>query len=433
MQYSVGGEQIKDLLIKRVTMLDKNEQYETIPQHTTPISVSELNKNAKLVVEQCFPSIFVTGEISNCMRPRSGHYYFSLKDSGAQISCAMFKSYQGSLEQPLEDGMQVNIRGKLSIYPERGSYQLIATKLEPAGDGLLKIEFEKLKAKLNAEGLFADENKQAIPKMPKTIGVVTSATGAAIQDIIKVLKHRYSAATIIIYPTLVQGNEAKHQIVKAIETATGRNECDILLIARGGGSYEDLWCFNEEIVARAIAACSIPIITGIGHEVDITIADFVADLRAATPSQAAQFATPDQNELITIVANYSKELEHKIKNLLKRYALELESQAKQLQHPLQKIHNWSQMLDNSEANLHHNWHSLMQKKLATLTTLMAKIEALSPMQTLQRGYSIASSKSKIINSIANIKPGDKFDLKVKDGIIKNIVESIIPQEEQVHE
>ncbi|MBT4885434.1 MAG: exodeoxyribonuclease VII large subunit, partial [Legionellales bacterium] len=236
-----------------------------------------------------------------------------------------------------------------------------------------------------------------------------------------------------IYPTLVQGNEAKHQIVKAIETATGRNECDILLIARGGGSYEDLWCFNEEIVARAIAACSIPIITGIGHEIDITIADFVADLRAATPSQAAQFATPDQNELITMVSNYSKELEHKIKNLLKRYALELESQAKQLQHPLQKIHNWSQMLDNSEANLHHNWHSLMQKKLATLTTLMAKIEALSPMQTLQRGYSIASSKSKIINSIANIKPGDKFDLKVKDGIIKNIVESIIPQEEQVHE
>ena len=329
--------------------------------------------------------------------------------------------------------MQVNIRGKLSIYPERGSYQLIATKLEPAGDGLLKIEFEKLKAKLNAEGLFADGNKQAIPKMPKTIGVVTSATGAAIQDIIKVLKHRYSAATIIIYPTLVQGNEAKHQIVKAIETATGRNECDILLIARGGGSYEDLWCFNEEIVARAIAACSIPIITGIGHEVDITIADFVADLRAATPSQAAQFATPDQNELITMVSNYSKELEHKIKNLLKRYALELESQAKQLQHPLQKIHNWSQMLDNSEANLHHNWHSLIQKKLATLTTLMAKIEALSPMQTLQRGYSIASSKSKIITSIENIKPGDKFDLKVKDGIIKNIVESVVPQKEHIHE
>jgi len=405
-------------------LADSSDQYEMIPQHQTPISVSALNKAAKQMIEQCFPSVYVTGEISNCMQPRSGHYYFSLKDGDAQISCALFKSYQGCLDKPLIDGMQVNIKGKLSIYPERGNYQLIATAVELAGDGQLKLAFEQLKKRLQAEGLFALEKKQALPSMPRTIGVVTSATGAAIQDIIKVLKERYRAATIIIYPTLVQGTEAAKQIVYAIEQATRRNECDVLIVGRGGGSYEDLWCFNEEIVARAIAACPLPTITGIGHEVDVTIADFVADVRAATPSQAAQLATPDQSTLRETIKQYAQALQYAADRCIRMRKLQLTAESKRLQHPLEKIHTWSQMLDHTETQLHYRWKQAIQSKQHQLKTLMATIEALSPMQTLQRGFSISSTQDNILHSVTTVKVGQTVDIQLADGVLHSIVDRI---------
>lgn len=405
-------------------LVASSNRYEMIPQHQTPISVSNLNKAAKQMIEQCFPSVYVTGEISNCMQPRSGHYYFSLKDGEAQISCALFKSYQGNLQKPLVDGMQVNIKGKLSIYPGRGSFQLIATALEPAGDGQLKLAFEQLKNRLQAEGLFALERKQKLPTMPQTIGVVTSATGAAIQDIIKVLKERYCAATVIIYPSLVQGTAAAEQIVSAIEKATTRNECDILIVARGGGSYEDLWCFNEEIVARAIAACTLPVITGIGHEVDVTIADFVADVRAATPSQAAQLATPDQNTLRETVKQYAHSLQYAADKCIRIRKLQLTAESKRLRHPLEKIHTWSQLLDHTETQLHYHWKHTLQKKRHQLKTLMATIEALSPMQTLQRGFSIASTEEQVLHSVTTVKPGQTVDIQLADGVVHTVVAGI---------
>lgn len=399
-------------------MLDLHELYEEMPKQLKPISVSELNRNAKLTLEQCFPNVYVTGEISNCMRPRSGHYYFSLKDENAQISCAMFKGYQDCITAPLEDGMQVNIRGKLSIYPDRGNYQLIATHLELDGDGKLREQFEALKAKLSKEGLFNEELKKPIPKYPKTIGVVTSPTGAAIQDILKVLKHRYQSATIIIYPSLVQGLEAKNELVKAINTANRRQECDVLIVTRGGGSYEDLWAFNEEIVARAIAETSIPVISGVGHEIDFTIADFVADIRAATPSQAAQFATPDTKELLQITYNQKQQVDHTIKTILQYQKSLIENYAGKIKHPLQKIETWSQMLDNCDYNLKQNWQLFIQTKHANLKEIIAKIESLSPMKTLQRGYSISTNNNKAISSIKDVSKQDQIDITVKDGLIR---------------
>jgi exodeoxyribonuclease VII large subunit len=398
-------------------MSDIHELYEAIPKQVKPCSVSELNKNAKLALEQCFPSVYVTGEISNCMRPRSGHYYFSLKDSNAQISCAMFKGYQDCITAPLEDGMQVNIRGKLSIYPDRGNYQLIATHLEQDGDGKLREQFEALKAKLNAEGLFAEDLKKTIPKYPKAIGVVTSPTGAAIQDILKVLQHRYKNTEVIIYPALVQGLEAKHEIVKAIETANNRQECDVLIVARGGGSYEDLWAFNEEIVARAIYNTSIPVISGVGHEIDFTIADLVSDVRAATPSQAAQFATPDLNELLQLTGNYKLQLEQYIKSLITNNKMLLENYSNNIKHPLQKIETWSQILDNCDHSLQHSWKVILSSKNTQLKEICAKIEALSPMKTLQRGYSISTINNKPINSVKDINIDDDIDIIFKDGSI----------------
>lgn len=380
-----------------------------------PITVSNLNKNAKILLEENFNNIFVTGEISNCSRPSSGHYYFSLKDKTSQISCAMFLGCQGSLKEPLKDGMQVNIRGSLSIYSARGSYQIIVSYLENAGLGKLQLEFERLKLKLQQEGLFDESNKKAIPKFPRKIGVVTSPTGAAIADILFVLKSRYPMAEVIVYPTPVQGDEAAPKIIAAIETANKRAECDVLIVARGGGSIEDLWPFNIEAVARAVAASNIPTISGVGHEVDFTICDFSADLRAATPSQAAQFASVDQAELKNTCEMLSSQLHRAYANHLQAKKLELSNLKKQLRHPIEKIQNLSQMLDGLQNNLEYAWNNIMQQKRSQLDNLKVQLDSISPTHTLERGWAIISQNSKAISSIAKLSPGKEIDVKLKDG------------------
>jgi len=258
------------------------------------ITVSELNRRAKLLLEDGIARVWVEGEVSNLSRPASGHVYFSLKDENAQVSCAFFRQRQRGPTISLKNGDQTLVFGKVSLYEARGNYQMIVEQLEATGEGELRRRFEELKKKLAAEGLFDEENKQALPILPERIGIVTSPTGAAVRDIITVLKRRFPSVPVVIYPAAVQGVPAAHQIVEAIATAVKRDECDVLIVGRGGGSLEDLWPFNEEIVARAIAACPLPVISAVGHEVDFTIADFVADVRAPTPSGAAEIVVPDQ-------------------------------------------------------------------------------------------------------------------------------------------
>ncbi len=382
-----------------------------------PITVSTLNKDAKTILEQNFNNIFVTGEISNCSRPGSGHYYFSLKDKTSQISCAMFLGSQGSLKEPLKDGMQVNIRGSLSIYSARGSYQIIISHLENAGLGKLQLEFEQLKRKLQQEGLFDNANKKTIPKYPAKIGVVTSATGAAIADILFVLKNRYPMGEVILYPTLVQGDTAAPNIISALEIANKRAECDVLIIARGGGSIEDLWPFNIEAVARAVAASTIPTISGVGHEVDFTICDFSADLRAATPSQAAQFASIDQTELKNTCKMIQSQLQRAYSNHIKTKQVELKNLKKQLRHPIEKIQNLSQMIDGLQNNLDYAWNNILQKKHNQLQNAVVKLASISPTQTLERGWAILSSQNKSISSIASVTLGSSINIKLKDGSV----------------
>ena len=260
------------------------------------ISVSELNRQVKTLLEQGIAKLWVEGEISNLARPASGHLYFSLKDESSQIRCAYFRQRQRGPTINLKNGDQVLALGRVGIYEARGDYQLIVEQLEPAGEGELRRRFEALKKKLSAEGLFDDDAKSDLPALPGRIGIVTSPSGAAVRDILAVLKRRFPSIPVVIYPTLVQGETAATQISEAIATAVERDECDVLIIARGGGSLEDLWSFNEELVARAIFECPLPVVSAVGHEVDFTIADFVADVRAPTPSGAAEMVVPDQAE-----------------------------------------------------------------------------------------------------------------------------------------
>ena len=275
---------------------------------TRIISVSELNRKAKSILEDGIPKLWIEGEISNLARPASGHIYFSLKDQAAQIRCAWFKQRQNQITSNILNGTKMLALGKISLYEPRGEYQFIIEKLEFAGEGDLKRKYEELKAKLSKEGFFSSETKLALPKLPNNIGIITSPSGAAIRDVLSILKRRFPMIPITIFPTAVQGDKAASQINSAIKLANNRADCDLLILTRGGGSLEDLWSFNEEIVARAIFKSQIPIISAVGHETDVTIADFVADFRAPTPSGAAEIAVPHQLEWIKMLVNQEERL-----------------------------------------------------------------------------------------------------------------------------
>lgn len=391
-------------------------------------TVSELNEAAKMLLEHNFSNLLLEGEISNFSCPTSGHWYFTLKDENAQIRCAMFRMSNSALSFYPKDGMHVVIRAKASLYIQRGEYQLIASHMEEAGVGVLQKRFELLKEKLLKEGLFDSAHKITLPKFPQKIGIITSVTGAAIQDVLTVLKRRYPIAEIMIYPTLVQGSQAVENIVRMIQRADKEKFCDALLLTRGGGSLEDLWCFNEEKVARAIYNCQLPIITGIGHEIDFTIADFVADVRAPTPSAAAETMTPDKTEIIAWLKQKEKQLQHLAQSAMHKKSLALSQLIYRLeqQHPKAKIEMQKQKLQHYQHRLPMIMNTLLLHKKQHLSALGKQLHQLSPLSTLDRGYAILFHEKETLTSVKHIQVGETINARLKDGVILTAVTEIQP-------
>jgi len=344
------------------------------------LTVSALNREARLLVERSFGTVWVEGEISNLSRPTSGHLYWSLKDANAQVRCAMFRQAARNLGFALENGQQVVVRARVSFYEARGEFQLVVDEVEEAGEGLLRRRFEALKRRLKAEGLFDPERKRPLPRVPKRIGVITSPTGAAIRDVLTALRRRFPTIPVLIYPTSVQGNGAAQEIARTLELADRRRECDVLILTRGGGSLEGLWAFNEEIVARAVAAVSIPIIVGVGHETDFTIADFAADLRAPTPSQAAELAVPDCAEWRHRLARAAAHLERAATRRIRNDAQRLAVLAHRLNrcHPGLLLRQQAQRIDDLEGRARRALKRLIDERRARLVRLAARVDARNP-------------------------------------------------------
>src|SRR6516162_142534 len=310
-------------------------------------SVSRLNREVRVLLERGLGVLWVEGELSNFSQPASGHWYFSLKDRDAQLRCAMYRLKNSLVGFTPRAGMQVLVRGRISVYEARGEYQLIIEHLEEAGVGALRREFERLKTRLAAEGLFAQERKRALPRFPRRIGVITSPSGAALHDILKILARRYPPAAVLIYPSAVQGAGAVPALVAALRTASARAECDLLILARGGGSLEDLWAFNDERVARAIHGCALPVVSGVGHEIDFTIADFVADARAPTPSAAAELVVPDRLACLEAITRSAQRLGGGMRRELRGGEARLDAVGRRLKlaHPGVRLHQQMQRLD----------------------------------------------------------------------------------------
>lgn len=343
-------------------------------------SISRLNAEVRLLLERGIPMVWVEGELSNLSQPASGHWYFSLKDRHAQIRCAMFRQRNVGAGFAPRVGQLMMARGRVSLYEPRGDYQLIVEHLEDAGIGALRHEFEKLKVKLAAEGLFALEKKRALPPFPRRIGVITSPSGAAVRDVLHVLARRFAAAAVLIYPAPVQGAAAAPLIVAALELASQRAECDVLILARGGGSLEDLWAFNDERVARAIRASSVPVVTGIGHEIDFTIADFAADVRCPTPSAAAESVVPDRQTLLGAHSRLARRLEAALQRELRGAKGRLESATRRLSlaHPGVRLTQQQQRLDELEQRIHHALRSELHSKRNLLGDILARLVRHSP-------------------------------------------------------
>ncbi len=347
-------------------------------------SVSRLNREARSLLEGSFPLLWLEGEISNLTRHGSGHWYFSLKDEAAQVRCAMFRNRNMYLKFTPSNGMQVLVRARISLYEARGEFQLVAEHMEEAGDGALRRAFEILKQRLQVEGLFNVEHKKALPRWPRCIGVITSPTGAAIRDILTTLQRRMPLLPVIVYPVAVQGTASAEQIAQMIYLADKRHECDVIILGRGGGSLEDLWAFNEEIVARAVYGCSIPIVTGIGHEVDFSIADFVADQRAATPTAAAELISPHQDDI-------TRNLQQLFTRMVKTQTTHLQQQQRQLlwltkrlPHPQRRLQTLMQRVDELQTRQQHALRLHLRHKATQFKHLQQRLLAINPKQQLQQ-------------------------------------------------
>lgn len=393
----------------------------------TILTVSELNQAAQKLLEGHFSTVYVEGEISNLSRPSSGHTYFSLKDSKAQVRCAMFRFQTQGLNFELRAGLLVQARAKVSIYPDRGDYQLIVESMTLAGDGQLRLAYEQLLKKLAALGLFDDQFKKPLPAYPKQVGVITSATGAALRDILTVLKRRFPSLPVSIYPTKVQGTLAAGEIVEAIELANRHALCDVLILARGGGSLEDLWPFNEEAVAYAVFESNIPIVTGIGHEIDFTIADFVGCRRAATPSAAAELVSPLQQDLLQKLKVIEKRLIQEIQKQLNYKSQRLDDIFKRLRHPKQSLDILLERFQSIHNRLLQSMQQIIKDKKQQLASASRALESISPLATLGRGYAIVSMEkvSKIIRSVKEVAVGDNLSIKLRDGEIECQTSKII--------
>ncbi len=434
-------------------------------------SISRLNREAKALLEGHFPLLWIEGEISNLARPASGHLYFSLKDSQAQIRCALFKGSQRGLGCVPKDGMQVLVRARVSLYEGRGEFQLIVETLEEAGEGALRRAFEILKKRLAAEGLFDPAHKKPLPTLPKRIGIITSPTGAALRDVLTTLRRRFPAIGVLVYPVPVQGEGAADKIAAAIRLAGERRDCDALILARGGGSLEDLWSFNEEVVARAIYACPLPLVCGVGHETDFSIADWVADARAPTPTAAAEMLSPNQDEWLAQFVYLETRLLRLMGDRISARQQRLDWLSGRIVHPRERIARMQQRLADLTKRMrlaqiatqrvaNTRWQALtarlyrrhpeialrewrlrfqhMQTLLATgmrqnlqrqqQRVLLAahRLDALSPLATLQRGYAIVrrADNNLIVRNARDIAPGERLQARLAQGSLLCVVDKI---------
>nr|WP_321269375.1 exodeoxyribonuclease VII large subunit [uncultured Tolumonas sp.] len=435
-------------------------------------TVSRLNTVVRLLLEQEMGLVWLTAEISNLVQHSSGHWYFTLKDSQAQVKAAMFKGQNRRVSFRPQNGQQILVQGQLSLYEARGDYQLIVEKMQPAGDGLLQMKLEALKAQLTAEGLFAPSRKRPLPAQPKQIGIITSPTGAAVHDMLTILARRDPSLPVILYPSAVQGESAVPALLAALETAWRRDECDLLIIGRGGGSLEDLWCFNDERVVRAIASSPLPIVSAVGHETDVTLADFAADLRAPTPSAAAELVSRDQLQQLHRLTQFIQRLKQAILLQQQRYVLRWQQQQSrlaaqnpqyQLQQKMQRQDElqWrleriiKQQLNNSSRHYAEQTqrlqqasparhlstlkqqHEFLQQRLLKaiqnrqqanqqqLAQLSGQLQALSPLQVLARGYSVTTNMSgKLIHEYSQVTPGEQLNIQLGKGALRVKTEEV---------
>jgi exodeoxyribonuclease VII large subunit len=438
----------------------------------TVYAVSELTEILRALIEDSLPSVWVSGEISNFSRPASGHWYFTLKDDRGQLRCAMFKNSNYYVRPQPRDGDAVLVRAKVGIYPARGELQMVVEHLEAAGTGALLRAFEMLKAKLSAEGLFDAKLKRPLPPMPRRIGVITSGTGAALQDILNALRRRWPLAAVELLPVPVQGKEATPAIARALRELPLRAAVDVILLARGGGSLEDLWAFNDEAVARAVRACTVPVVCGVGHEVDFTIADFAADVRAATPTAAAELATPDIAELYGRVDDLDATLFERLGRRLRDSGDHIDRIAARLQalHPGRRLQERAQRLDELDERLRHAAMQRLHRQEERLAMLRRQLDAagplprlearrdrihalgknlqgfgsrlvadrstrlriaeavlssLNPNAVLERGYALAQTEDgRVIVDAATLKPGDGFRLRLARGRVTAEVQKL---------
>ena len=428
------------------------------------LTVIQLNRQIRLFLEQDIGEICVIGELSNLAKPASGHWYFTLKDKEAQVKCAFFRNYQSGMSHAFTDGQQVVARGLVSLYEARGEYQLIVYQLTPYGLGELYRQFELLKEKLGQQGLFAESRKRLIPRYPQRIAVITSESGAALHDILITLGRRYPLAEVDVYPSEVQGKNAAPQLIQRLKQVNANQDrpCDVIILARGGGSLEDLWAFNDEQLAFAIFNSTIPVVTGVGHETDFTIADFVADLRAATPTAAAESVTPHQEELLKRIDSYVDRAQRAIQRLLIQHTMTVTHLASKLAYPTRLIHRHAQTVDFLQhrlqqimaQRLQHQQHSVnialtkikarnpqllighaetqlqtlknqlqngmanrIQELKKTLISHLATLHAVSPLATLDRGYALATHQNQILRDSHQVQCGDQVDIRLAHGAL----------------
>ena len=423
------------------------------------ISVSELNALAKALLEDHLAGLWIAGEVSNLTRAASGHYYFSLKDSRAQVRCAMFKGAAMRLAKPLKEGDHIEVSGKISIYEARGEFQITVNEVRLKGLGQLYEAYERLKAQLQAEGAFSAERKKPLPARPQCIGIVTSLAAAALRDVVTTLNRRAPEIPVIVYPTPVQGTGSELQIAQAIKTASQRAECDVLIVCRGGGSIEDLWAFNEEPVVRAIEACAIPVVSGVGHETDFTLADFVADVRAPTPTGAAELVSPNRQESLHRLAQAQGRLKTVLEQRYFDASQKLDWLARQIRHPRQKLDEqrasisklaktlsysmtqnvrthtarferqtqalkhcrpdvsiYKHNIDRFQTALSHSFRQLLTHRRQSLMAQAALLEAVSPQHILERGFSVVkNTRGQVIRNADTLKQGQKLHITFADG------------------
>jgi exodeoxyribonuclease VII large subunit len=397
-----------------------------VTKDSRPLSVSRLTALLKEIVEDNFAQVLVEGEISNFSAPASGHYYFSLKDEQAQLRVVMFRPQNRLLPFHPENGMHVIVSGRVSLYAQRGEIQLIAETLEPMGVGSLQLAFEQLKARLAAEGLFATERKRPLPPFPRTIGVVTSATGAAIRDIMKVLCQREAGVRVLLRPVRVQGEGAGIEIAEAIADLNRHGEAEVLIVGRGGGSLEDLWAFNEEVVARAIHGSGLPVIAAVGHEVDFTIADFVADLRAPTPSAAAELVARSRMELESHIDHLTLRLTSGIRARLDLLGQKVEGLCRRLRSPARELAWWGRREEDLAHRLRQAMFSRLQQAESQTAALAARLDSLSPLKILDRGYAIVLDEKSgaVVQSAGTLQKGNRVRIRFGKGQARATIEEV---------